>query len=87
MNLNAKKVLKGLYNQPYVQFQTDVFRAEKKRNTPPKMKNYNGEIIQGEIPPWANLPYKNPDNDHMVEKYKSLTNINNKKSNNNKYKK
>jgi len=52
--------------------------AEKKRNTPPKGGNHNGEIIQGEIPTWANIPYKNPPNDDKLNKYRSLTNINNK---------
>jgi len=79
IKINAKKVLKGLFNQPALQNQIYEFRAEKIKNSKPKLKNHNGEIIIGEIPKWAKIPYKDPNNDAFVEKHKSLTNINNKK--------
>jgi len=86
IKINAKKALKGLFNQPAIQNQVYEFRAEKIKNSEPKLKNHNGEIIPGPIPDWAQVPYKEPQNDHKIETYKELTNITNVKPKNKKYK-
>ena len=59
--MNAKKALRGLYNQPHIQEQVNIERMELKRNTPPKRKNEKSEIITNEEIPDCAKPteYKN----------------------------